>query len=63
MVLTAGPEPRQEATTTAAFRGCQHGSMRFDTQLAGLEDAAAHARLLENIGVDGAFTFEGPPDV
>jgi probable F420-dependent oxidoreductase len=37
--------------------------MRFDTQLAGLEDAAAHARRLEDIGVDGAFTFEGPHDV
>ena len=37
--------------------------MRFDTQLAGLEDAAAHARRLEAIGVDGAFTFEGPHDV
>ncbi len=37
--------------------------MRFDTQLAGLEDAAAHARRLEDLGVDGAFTFEGPHDV
>ena len=37
--------------------------MRFDTQLAGLEDAPAHARRLEAIGVDGAFTFEGPHDV
>ena len=37
--------------------------MQFDTQLAGLEDAAAHARRLEAIGVDGAFTFEGPHDV
>ena len=37
--------------------------MRFDTQLAGLEDAAAHARRLEALGVDGAFTFEGPHDV
>ena len=37
--------------------------MRFDTQLAGLEDAAAHAGRLEAIGVDGAFTFEGPHDV
>ena len=37
--------------------------MRFDTQLAGLEDAADHARRLADIGVDGAFTFEGPHDV
>ncbi len=37
--------------------------MRFDTQLAGLEDAADHARRLEALGVDGAFTFEGPHDV
>ena len=37
--------------------------MRFDTQLAGLEDAADHARRLEDLGVDGAFTFEGPHDV
>ena len=37
--------------------------MKFDTMLAGLEDAAAHARRLEQLGVDGAFTFEGPHDV
>ncbi len=37
--------------------------MKFDTQLAGLEDAPAHARRLEALGVDGAFTFEGPHDV
>ena len=37
--------------------------MQFDTQLAGLLDAPAHARRLEAIGVDGAFTFEGPHDV
>ena len=37
--------------------------MKFDTQLAGLEDAPAHARRLEEMGVDGAFTFEGPHDV
>ena len=37
--------------------------MKFDTQLAGLEDALSHARRLEAIGVDGAFTFEGPHDV
>jgi probable F420-dependent oxidoreductase len=36
--------------------------MRFDTQLAGLEDAPGHARRLEALGVDGAFTFEGPHD-
>jgi probable F420-dependent oxidoreductase len=37
--------------------------MKFDTMLAGLEDAPAHARRLEQLGVDGAFTFEGPHDV
>ena len=37
--------------------------MKFDTMLAGLNDAAAHARRLEDLGVDGAFTFEGPHDV
>ena len=37
--------------------------MKFDTRLAGLEDALSHARRLEAIGVDGAFTFEGPHDV
>ena len=37
--------------------------MRFDTQLSGLEDAPDHARRLEEIGVDGAYTFEGPHDV
>ena len=31
--------------------------------LAGLEDAPVHARRLEELGVDGAFTFEGPHDV
>ena len=31
--------------------------------LAGLEDAPAHARRLEQLGVDGTFTFEGPHDV
>jgi len=31
--------------------------------LAGLEDAGAAARRLEELGVDGAFTFEGPHDV
>jgi probable F420-dependent oxidoreductase len=37
--------------------------MKIDTMLAGLEDAPAHARRLEQLGVDGAFTFEGPHDV
>ena len=37
--------------------------MKFDTMLAGLEDAPDHARRLERLGVDGAFTFEGPHDV
>src|SRR5580692_6049606 len=37
--------------------------MKFDTMLAGLEDAPAHARRLEELGVHGAFTFEGPHDV
>ena len=37
--------------------------MKIDTMLAGLEDAPAHARRLEGLGVDGAFTFEGPHDV
>jgi len=37
--------------------------MKIDTMLAGLEDAPAHARRLEELGVDGAFAFEGPHDV
>ena len=37
--------------------------MQIDTQLSGLEDAPDHARRLEEIGLDGAFTFEGPHDV
>ena len=37
--------------------------MKFDTMLSGLQEAPAHARRLEEIGVDGAFTFEGPHDV
>jgi probable F420-dependent oxidoreductase len=37
--------------------------MKFETMLAGLTDAPAHARRLERLGVDGAFTFEGPHDV
>jgi len=35
----------------------------IDTRLTGLEDAAAEARRLEELGIDGAFTFEGPHDV
>jgi probable F420-dependent oxidoreductase len=37
--------------------------MKVDTMLGGLREAGAHARRLEEIGVDGAFTFEGPHDV
>ena len=37
--------------------------MQIDTQLSGLESAADQARRLEELGVDGAFTFEGPHDV
>jgi probable F420-dependent oxidoreductase len=37
--------------------------MKFDTMLSGLEEAPAHARRLEQLGVNGAFTFEGPHDV
>ncbi len=37
--------------------------MKIDTLLSGLEGAADHARHLEELGVDGAFTFEGPHDV
>ncbi len=37
--------------------------MKIDTMLSGLEEVAGHARLLETLGVDGAFTFEGPHDV
>jgi probable F420-dependent oxidoreductase len=37
--------------------------MKVDTMLAGLGDAPAHARRLEQLGVDGTFTFEGPHDV
>ncbi len=37
--------------------------MKIDTLLDGMADAASHARRLEAIGVDGAFTFEGPHDV
>jgi probable F420-dependent oxidoreductase len=38
-------------------------TVKVDTMLLGLEDAAGHARRLEELGVDGAFTFEGPHDV
>ncbi len=37
--------------------------MKIDTMLSGLGDAARHAGRLEALGVDGAFTFEGPHDV
>ena len=37
--------------------------MKIDTMLAGLQDAPTHARRLEQLGVDGTFTFEGPHDV
>ena len=37
--------------------------MKFDTMLSGLTEAPAHAHRLEQLGVDGAFTFEGPHDV
>jgi probable F420-dependent oxidoreductase len=36
---------------------------KIDTRLSGLADAATEARRLEELGVDGAFTFEGPHDV
>ncbi len=37
--------------------------MKIDTMLSGLQDAPTHARRLEQLGVDGTFTFEGPHDV
>jgi probable F420-dependent oxidoreductase len=37
--------------------------MKFDTMLSGLAEAGDRARRLEALGVDGAFTFEGPHDV
>jgi probable F420-dependent oxidoreductase len=37
--------------------------VKFDTMLSGLTEAPAHARRLEQLGVDGTFTFEGPHDV
>jgi probable F420-dependent oxidoreductase len=36
--------------------------LKIDTMLAGLEDAPVHAHRLEQLGLDGAFTFEGPHD-
>ena len=55
---------RRRIRRRCAARGMRSmGPMRFDTQLAGLEDAPEHARRLEALGVDGAFTFEGPHDV
>jgi probable F420-dependent oxidoreductase len=36
--------------------------VKIDTMLAGLEDAPVHAHRLEQLGLDGAFTFEGPHD-
>ena len=37
--------------------------MLLDTQLWGLGEAAARAAQLADLGLDGAFTFEGPHDV
>jgi probable F420-dependent oxidoreductase len=37
--------------------------VKVDTMVSGLEGAAGQARRLEELGVDGAFTFEGPHDV
>ncbi len=37
--------------------------MKFDTQLTDGEAAPDHARRLEDLGLDGAFSFEGPHDV
>jgi probable F420-dependent oxidoreductase len=37
--------------------------MKIHTMLTGLGDAGEHARRLEALGVEGAFTFEGPRDV
>ena len=39
------------------------GPMKIDTMLRGLVEAPHQARTLEELGVDGAFTFEGPHDV
>lgn len=37
--------------------------MKLDTQLFGLADAPQRAAVLAGLGLDGAFTFEGPHDV
>jgi probable F420-dependent oxidoreductase len=37
--------------------------VKIDTQLTGFETAPDRARFLESVGLDGAFTFEGPHDV
>lgn len=37
--------------------------MKLDTQLFGLGEAATRASALADLGLDGAFTFEGPHDV
>jgi len=37
--------------------------VKIDTQLTGFVTAAEDARRLEDLGLDGAFTFEGPHDV
>ena len=37
--------------------------MKIDTMLSGLDEAGDQARRLEELGVDGGFTFEGPHDV
>jgi probable F420-dependent oxidoreductase len=46
-----------------AGSGRSEALMKFDTMLSGLEEVPARARRLEQLGVDGAFTFEGPHDV
>jgi probable F420-dependent oxidoreductase len=37
--------------------------VKFETMLSGLEDVGDDAHRLEELGLDGAFTFEGPHDV
>ena len=37
--------------------------MKVDTMLSGLQGAGDQALRLEDLGVDGAFAFEGPHDV
>jgi probable F420-dependent oxidoreductase len=37
--------------------------MKIHTMLTGLDDVGERARRLEELGVDGVFTFEGPQDV